>query len=226
MRNGAPWLILIALAIFGVGCVAPDARLFPPAANTPRKTVHLVNHGWHAGLIVARADIPTHIWRAQQAFAPFEFVEVGWGEEVSCRSEKITAGIALKALIGPSPSVLRMIGFNGPLTLNSSTGELVRVELSEEGFARLCEFIDDEFTRDSHGQAILVGRGLDGASQLYRANCRYYFPRSCNTWIAAALHAAGCPIAPACSVTTGCLMFQVRRFGMIVSREEKTVFAE
>jgi hypothetical protein len=218
MKSGAHWLLFVALAIFGAGCATANKRLFPAAAGAPRKTIHVVNHGWHAGLIVARADIPTNLWHAQRAFAPFEFVEVSWGEEVSCRSERITVSIGLKAVIGPSPSVLRMIGFNAPVALNSSTGELVRVEVSEEGFARLCEFIDDEFARDSRGGPILLGPGLDGASRLYRAHCGYYFPRSCNTWIAAALRSAGCPVAEVCSVTAGCLMLQLRRFGTIVSR--------
>ena len=218
MRDAARWLLLFALAVFGAGCVTPIEGLFPPAAGAPRKTIYIVSHGWHAGLTMARADIPTNLCSVLRDLSQSEFVEVGWGEEVSCRSEKITGAIAFKALIGPSPSVLRVIGFDAPLTLNASPGELVRVELSEEGFTRLCAFVDDEFTRDSAGKPILLGPGLDGISQLYRANCSYYFPRSCNTWIAAALRHAGCPVAEICSVTTGCLMVQVRRFGTIVPR--------
>lgn len=219
-------LLFVALAALGGGCATADKDLFPPAPCAPRKTVHIMNHGWHAGLIVARADIPTNIWPAHRAFADVEFLEVGWGEEASCRAEKITGLIALKALFGPSPSVLRVTGFNGPLVLNAAAGELVRIDLSDEGFTRLCEFIGDEYARAATGVPVLIGQGVDGVSQLYRANCSYYFPRSCNTWIAAVLRSAGCPIAPLCSVTTGCLMLQVRRMGTVVSRGDvdKSVF--
>ncbi len=118
----------------------------------------------------------------------------------------------------PTPTVLHVVGFNGPPEIVFSGSKLVGVELSPEGFARLCQFIDTTYTRTSAGRTIPLGPGLYGTSEFYRAHGSYYFPYTCNHWAASALRKAGCPVTPVCSVTAGCLMFQTRRFGTTVTR--------
>jgi uncharacterized protein (TIGR02117 family) len=213
------WLLLAALVAGGTGCLSPVKGVFPPAAGTPHRTVHIVSHGWHTGVIVSRADIPTNVWPAQRDFARFEFLEVGWGDDGFYRADKITTGITLKALFWGNPSVLHVVGFNEPPATYFSKSKLARVELSPEGFARLCQFIDTSYTRTAAGNTIPLGSGIYGHSEFYRANGSYYFPHTCNHWAAGALRAAGCPVTPLCSVTAGCVMGQVRRFGVVERRE-------
>ena len=203
--------------VFSTGCLAPKKSLFPPAAGAPHKTIHVVSHGWHTGLIVSRADIPTNFWPAQRDFARFESLEVGWGDDGFYRADKITTIITLKALFWPTPSVLHVAGFNGPPEQTFSESKLVRVELSPEGFARLCRFIDSTYTRTAAGRTIPLGPGLYGTSEFYRANGSYCFLYTCNHWAASALREAGCPVTPLCSATSGCLIFQTRRFGTPVA---------
>ena len=214
----ALWILLAGLMVGGTGCLAPVKGVFPPAAGTPHKTIHVVSHGWHTGVIVSRADIPTNVWPAQRDFARFEFLEVGWGDDGFYRAEKITTAITLQAVFWPTPSVLHVVGFNDPPARYFSESKLVRVELSPEGFARLCQFIDATYTRTPSGHTIPLGPGLYGDSEFYRANGSYYLPHTCNHWAAGALRAAGCPVTPLCAVTAGCLMSQVRRFGTVVAR--------
>jgi uncharacterized protein (TIGR02117 family) len=209
-------LLLLATATFSAGCLGPRRSLFPPAANVSPKTIHVVSHGWHTGIIVRRADIPTNVWPARRDFARFEFIEVGWGDDGFYRADKITTAITVKALFWPTPSVLHVVGFNSPPAENFPASKLIRVELSPEGFTRLCAFIEDAYTRTASGQTIPLGTGLYGHSEFYRANGSYYFPRSCNYWTASALRSAGCPATPLGAVTASCLMFQVKRFGTLV----------
>ena len=209
-------LALLIVAAFGAGCVSPRSPAFPPAAGAPRKTIHVVSHGWHTGVVFSRADIPPNVWPAQNDFAPFEFIEVGWGDDGFYRTEKITAGITLKAIFWPTPSVLHMVGFDRPPAKSFPDSKVIRVELTPEGFSNLCAFVDAAYTRTASSQAIPLGPGLYGESEFYRANGSYYFPRSCNYWTASALRSAGCPTVPLCSVTASCLMAQVRRFGVLV----------
>jgi uncharacterized protein (TIGR02117 family) len=206
------WLLLAAWTVFGSGCNSPVKGLFPPATGAPRKAIYLANHGWHTGLIVARKDIPTNAWPAARDFATFEYLEVGWGDDGFYRAEKITSGITLKALFWPTPSVLHVVGFNGAPVDYFSSSKVFRVELTPEGFERLCRFIDTAYARTSRGTTIPLGPGLYGTSEFYRADGSYYFPRSCNYWTASALRTAGCPVRPLCSVTAGCLMNGVRFF--------------
>lgn len=208
------WLcpLLAVLTVLGSGCASPIKGLFPPATGAPRKTIHLVSHGWHTGLIVARSDIPTNVWSASRDFAAFEKLEIGWGDDGFYRADKITSGITLQALFWKNPSVLHVVGFNGAPVDYFSSSNVLRVDLTPEGFERLCHFIDAGYARTSIGRTIPLGPGLYGTSEFYRANGSYYFPHSCNHWTASALRAAGCPVRPLCSVTAGCLMTGGRSF--------------
>ena len=216
MINCRQFVSLTALVLLGTGCLGPKKNLFPPAAGAPRKTIHLSSHGWHTGVIVSRVDIPTNVWPAQRDFGEFASLEVGWGDDGFYRSEKITATIAVKALFWPTPSVLHVVGFNGPPEREFAESQVIRVELSEEGFAGLCAQIDHEFTQTRQGKPIPLGPGLYGESEFYRANQSYYFPKTCNWWTARTLRAAGCPITPLWSVTAGNVMRQAKKFGTVL----------
>lgn len=216
MKRLASLIWLVGLALFATGCLGPKKILFPPAAGAPRKTIHVVSHGWHTGVIVSRADIPTNVWPAHRDFAPFESVEVGWGDDGFYRCDEITTAITIKALFWPTPSVLHVVGFNGPPEREFPASQVIRVELSPEGFARLCAQIDHEFTQTQQGKPIPLGPGLYGESEFYRANQSYYFPKTCNWWTARTLRAAGCPITPLWSITAGSVMSQAQRFGTVL----------
>ncbi len=207
---------IASLTLLCTGCRGPKKNLFPPAAGVPRKTVHLVSHGWHTGIIVSRADIPTNVWPAQRDFAVFESVEVGWGDDGFYRSEKITATIAVQALFWPTPSVLHVVGFNGPPEQEFPESQVIRVGLSPEGFQQLCAFMDRAYAHTASGRTIPLGPGLYGESEFYRANGSYYFPKTCNSWTASALRSAGCPITPLWSVTSGNVMSQAKKFGTVL----------
>ena len=43
-------------------CAAPVKDLFPPGDNASTKPIYLVSHGWHAGIVLRRADIPANLW--------------------------------------------------------------------------------------------------------------------------------------------------------------------
>jgi uncharacterized protein (TIGR02117 family) len=217
-----PHLVSLALlALLCAGCLGPKKNLFPPAAGAPRKSIHIVSHGWHASVIVSRADIPTNIWPAQRDFAEFESIEVGWGDDGFYRADKITLGITFKALFWPTPSVLHVVGFNGPPEQEYPSSQVIRVDLSEEGFTQLCQYIDRAHTQTATGQAIPLGPGLYGTSEFYRANESYYFPKTCNTWTAGALRAAGCPITPLWSITSGRVVSQVKKFGTMLEPADR-----
>jgi uncharacterized protein (TIGR02117 family) len=207
---------LTVLALLCTGCLGPKKKLFPPAAGEPRKTIHVISHGWHASVIVSRADIPTNIWPAQRDFAEFESIEVGWGDDGFYRADKITLGITFKALFWPTPSVLHVVGFNGPPEREYPDSKVIRVELSQEGFKELCNYMDRAHAQTPAGQAIPLGTGLYGTSEFYRANGSYYFPKTCNSWTASALRSAGCPITPLWSITSGRVMSQAKRFGTVL----------
>ena len=203
---------LLAATLLGTGaCAGPVKSLYPPLASETPRTVYVINHGaLHTGLAVRRSDIPRGIWPTNRDYSGFKYLEVGWGDDDGYR-KPLTSGIAVKALAGSKRTVLLSDGF-GTLRekLEKPKFSVLEVDLSAEGFSRLCQHIEQTYALDDTGQPIRLGPGW------YRARGAYSAFRTCNTWVAMGLRKAGCPITPAYCLTPGPLLNQVRKFGRAV----------
>ena len=197
-------------------CSAPVKDLFPPGDNASTKTIYLVSHGWHAGIVLRRADIPADLWPENVDFPYAEFLEVGWGDKQYYQTPDAHFGITLRAALWPTSSVLHIVGFNGAVTAYYSSSEVIKIKLGEPGFELLSRYIAASFARDESGQALPLGRGLYGNSRFYLSRESYHLFNTCNVWTARALHAAGVPITPSFSITVEQLMAQAQTFGEVV----------
>ncbi|MBE0541843.1 MAG: DUF2459 domain-containing protein [Verrucomicrobia bacterium] len=207
---------LALVLVWQFGCVGPVKDLFPPAAGEPRKTVQVIRHGWHTGVAVRRADVPPGALPVTRDFPKADYVEFGWGDDAYYRTPRPTKGMALKAALWPTPSVLHVTGFQGTPRATFPASDIVEVELSAQGWERLAGFIDKTFARDADGRLLPLEKGLYGDSRFYRARGKFYFPKMCNRRTASALRAAGCPITRGYALTAGNVMWQTRRFGHTV----------
>jgi hypothetical protein len=173
----------------------------------------VVHHGaLHTGLTVKRSDIPHGHWPASADFADSNYIEVGWGDDDGYR-KPLTSGIAAKALLGDRQTVLLADGFSQSPARKYGDPKftVLAVDLSEAGFTRLCDHIQKTYAANESGAPIRLGRGW------YRARGTYSAFNTCNTWVAAGLHEAGCPISPALCLTSGQLLGRVRPFARVVS---------
>jgi Protein of unknown function (DUF2459) len=205
---------LVAATLLGtVACAGPVKSLYPPPAGETSRTVYVINHGaLHTGLAVKRSDIPRGVWPAQRDYARFKYLEVGWGEDDGYR-KPLTSGIALKALTGSKRTVLLSDGFGAiRAKLENPKFSVIEVDLSADGFAKLCRHIEQTYALDEAGRPIRLGKGW------YRARGTYSAFHTCNTWVAEGLREAGCPISPGWCLTPGPLLRQVRRFGRVVPK--------
>jgi Protein of unknown function (DUF2459) len=105
---------------------------------------------------------------------------------------------AARALFRPgNPSVLHVVGVKDDPRAMFANSDLVQVDISGAGFARLTDMLDATFAR-SKGSFVpeeLVP-GLYGTSLFFRANGAFHLFNVCNHWIANLLDAAGVPTAP------------------------------
>jgi hypothetical protein len=88
---------------------------------------------------------------------------------------------------------------------------VLAVGLSAEALARLCDHIQQTYALNENGEPIRLGRGW------YRARGTYSAFNTCNTWVAAGLRKAGCPISPAMCLLPGQLLARVRPFARVIS---------
>jgi len=186
------------------------------ASDAPAKTVYLVSHGWHAGIVVRRADIPDGAWPESKDFPASEFLEVGWGDRDYYQTPDPHWGITLKAALLPTESVLHIVAFDDAVLAYFPRSEIIVLQLSEPGFERLSRYISASYAKGPEGNPVPLGSGLYGVSRMYLSTESYHLFNTCNVWTARAIEEAGCPITPALSVSVDSLMSRARRFGRLI----------
>jgi uncharacterized protein (TIGR02117 family) len=199
-------LLLLAVA----ACASPAPPIAPVPSPGSSKLIYLVNHGWHVGIAVQRADVSTEAWPESADFGAVRSLEVGWGDGAFYPAPRGTIPLALKAALRSESSVLHVAGFDAPVGEFFAGTTVIAVAVSAPGFDALTRFVADAYVRDADGRAIVVAPGLYGASRFYRAAGRYRLFDNSNTWTARALRAAGCPVEADRIITAGAVLDAAR----------------
>ena len=200
-------LALVAALLLSA-CASQTQPAARPSPSGSTATVFVVHHGTlHTGLAVRRSDIPRGHWPASRDYSGRTYIEVGWGEDDGYR-KPLTTGIALHALAGSKRTVLLADGFSQSIRQKYRDPKftVLAVDLSRTGLSRLCDHIQQTYALDAHGNPIRLGDGW------YRARGTYSAFNTCNTWLAAGLQKAGCPINPTLCLLPGQLLGRVRPF--------------
>ena len=207
---------LVGLVVFSagtVGCARSIEGLYPPGPAETVKPIYVINHGWHTGIAVRRAHMPEGVWPEHGEVADSEYLEFGWGAREFYMASEGTLGLALEAVLWPSPAVLHVVRFDGPVQQFFRQREIVEILVSDRGFQRLAAFIGDAYAKDGSGRTTVVGRGQYANSRFYAAREKYSLLKTCNTWTARALRSAGLPITSLYAVSAGNVMDQTRPLG-------------
>lgn len=207
---------LVGLMVFSAvaaGCVNSIEGLYPPAPTEPVKPIYVINHGWHTGIAVRRDHLPEGVGPEHADLADSEYLEVGWGAREFYMAPEGTPRLALKAVLWPSPGVLHVVGFDGPVPQFFHQREIVEILISDRGFQRLAAFLGDAYATDDSGRTMVLGRGQYANSRFYAAREKYSLLKTCNTWTARALRSAGLPITSLYAVSAGNVMDQTRPLG-------------
>lgn len=208
-----PALVAVTAGLAVVACLGPVRDLYPARSGEATVTVHVVRHGWHSGLVIRRDAISREGWPDPAGFRAARFLEVGWGDRAFYQSPDAGIRLALEASLASEGSVLHVTGLDRPPAEHFAHAEVMPVVLSARGAEALVRFVSRAYARDAAGRPIDLGPGLYPGSRFYAATGRYSLVYTCNSWIAGALRAGGCPITPAWALTAGNLAFQARRCG-------------
>ncbi len=207
----AVWVLLLA-----VRCHLPRQAVQPTADST--STVYVVQHGWHAGIAVRRADIPRGQWPVLDDFPNARYLEVGWGEARYYTGQSRGIWGVLRAGAWPTGSVLHVVPIGGAVLDRFPEQAVVRVPVGEAEIDALVAFVAESFAADSTGGATVAAPGYYADSRFYRSPLTYHVFNNCNHWAAAALEAAGCDVSPRWVFTVGQVMRQARECGTRVQR--------
>lgn len=222
-------LLVLALLLIGLGVTTfvtlrhGDRALWPPVGRQPNVVVYVVSHGYHSGLVIPRAPAGeaagkqglAALGAVARRFGAYTWIEVGWGDEGFYTqvptAASLTVPLALRALFrSGNPSVLHVVGVQGEARSVFPAADMMRLDLSERGFALLLAKIDATFAPGEGGAPAELGPGLYGPSRFYRAQGAFHLFNLCNHWVADVLHAAGVPTAPALATLPDGLLLDLK----------------
>lgn len=188
---------------------------WPPPAGHGR-TIYVLNHGWHTGVALRRADVPEEMWPEKADFTGLTFLEVGWGDETFYRAREVTFAMTLKAGLTPTSAVLHVAGFDDPVARHFPSSGVVELQVSDQGLRNLAQYISDSIDRENDERALALGPGLERNTRFYRATGTYSLFNNCNHWIAHALSRTGAPVRPRDATTASAVFKQASSLGLVL----------
>ncbi len=217
---GAVAATLAAVALLFLLTDLPGRPEGLPAGELP---VMVVDHGYHAGLVLPRARVAARaealglrgVQEVASRFVAYDWLELGWGDEGFYRHvpeiAALSVPLALRALFGANnPSVLHVVGFSGAPPAYFSASDMVRLGLDAAGFDHMLRRMEASLAPAEGGSVAPLGTGLYGTSLFFRAKGAYHLTGNCNHWVARLLHAAGLPVSLAAATTSSGLMADLR----------------
>jgi uncharacterized protein (TIGR02117 family) len=177
------------------------------------KTVHIVHDSWHAGIVLRSEDIPRQNIPELGDIPAAEFVEFSWGDKDYFPDPNAGVLAALRAAFWSGGSVLHLVGFSRDLKAAYPGASITELNLAKGSFDRLVNFIAATFFRPAAQDRSPPSAGLYAYSRFYPSTHKFSLLKTCNTWVAEALEAAGLPVAPGQVLTSGHLASQIAGLG-------------
>lgn len=181
-------------------------------------TIYIAKSSWHVGIILQIDEcLPLKIDAIQQ-FDKFQFVDIGWGDAEFYQSpDDFDLFLAAKAILLPTPSVLRIHGYKRSLNEIMNWRDFVfEVKLDCAQFNKLCFFINNSFEKDSTSQLIQTSEKYEGIVRFYSSIYKYHAVYTCNTWVAEALEYSGMEVLSSNVITADELFIELSKCGIMM----------
>jgi uncharacterized protein (TIGR02117 family) len=195
------WLLL------NVGMAWAD--WFCASSETSCKTVFIVHNDWHAAIVLSKGDISLDALPELSDFPSAKFIEFSWGDQDYFPDPNSGFWAALRAGFWSRGSVLHLVGFSADIAQFYGGAEIFELRLAPAAHRQLIGFISQSFARSNSHNRAQASPGLFAYSRFYPSTTKFSALRTCNTWIAEALAAAGIPISPGSVLTAGSLASQL-----------------
>lgn len=227
-RCEASRTVLLCLAlVLTCTCAACVASRPPLQASSPRVEptaptvrVFIVVHRWHSGVVLPRAALPRAILPEVVDFPDADYLEFGWGDRDYYQGKR-GARVMLRAALWPRPGALHVASCSGKVVTCFPYSLIVSLDMPDSALQRLSQRLSGSFQRDAQPKAAALGAGLYGDSRFYPSREKFYLLKTCNTWTARLLQAAGYPVRPASSLTVGTFMKQLRPYATLIQAPER-----
>lgn len=203
-QSGLKFLLLISLAVGSFsGCSLSSfaqnhSRSFDAvsctAARADTTTVYVDSLGWHTGIVIAAKDAAQSLGGVIPEFRRSPWVEIGWGDRDFYMASGYSYSAGVRALFFSRGSAIHAAGFEETPERFFDQYELVQLTLNRQQLDSLLRYILEHLELDACCNAQRLGASLYGEGSFYAGRGDFSITRTCNSWTAGALVAAGCPI--------------------------------
>lgn len=208
-------LFFLFIGILASGCLGPVTELYPEEEELRPVEVYVISHGWHVGIAIESAAIREHL-PEHEKMPGGRYLKFGWGDNRYYPADDPGFGLLLRAALLPTRSVLHVVGIDMPVENYFQASSIIRIQVSRKGAENFAEFIVNRFRRDSDGRVMFETNGLYRNSSFFKAKGYYFIPKTSNTWTARALRKTGYPITPFFAITSGNVIHQASKDGVIL----------
>lgn len=186
-------------------------RVFGGGDPSELITIYILQQAWHTGIVLKTSTVPDSLWPGVSQFARNRYLDIGWGDEAYYQEPGVNIPLALRAVLIPTQSVIRVRGFwYHPEEVYGTNSSLFKLALNRDQYYRLIRFIANSFTLGPDGNPMLSQRKA-GTNDFFLAHGKYHLFNTCNTWVALALRASTFPVRTCFIITRGQLARQLKR---------------
>jgi uncharacterized protein (TIGR02117 family) len=186
-------LMLLFMSLF-TGCATGKKWRYLPASKAEERSVYVVTHGWHTGIVLSKEDLGQELGFVQDFLIPGRYYEFGWGEAEFYQAEKVTVPIFLKAVFWRNPSVMHVVSLPvAPAEFYSGEG-VIELNLSQAGLQHLREKLRASFEFDQQNRPYPLKGRPTGENRFFKGEEYYLITNTCNRWTAKMLESGGVPM--------------------------------
>ncbi len=156
------------------------------------QSIYIIKQYWHTALVFTFNQIDTSIIPEAKYFTEYNLIDFGWGDEEFYQYPGFDSGLAFGALFYATPSTLRIEGlWYSKEDLIRFSEIVVKLWVNENQLRKINEFISRSIHRNEDGKSTKLSEIAGGKIKFFKSPLSYHLFRTCNTWVADALHYAG-----------------------------------
>jgi uncharacterized protein (TIGR02117 family) len=206
-KSARVWIALLPVML--AACSSPMQGAGEKSDESTR-TIFVVRHDWHTGLLIKVADITDQNWPVLRDFPSSRYLEVGWGDRGFYPAREPNVWLGIKALFWPTPGTLHVIGIPGAVEEWAPQDDIVALKLTPLAMERLYLRLRAGFDLDVDGNAVMLGPGLYGDSRFYASREVFSLFKTCNVWTAQVLRESGVAVNPLLTWSASSLLSQLQ----------------
>jgi hypothetical protein len=213
--------LLTALALAGCSTAHSQRVTGTSEADAgPRVVIYVIRRSWHTDIGFNASDLPLPLAAVRSQLPAAHYLLFGFGDQHYLTNHGRSIG-GLVGAIWPGPGLVLVTGLAGTPEQAFGGDGVIRLTLSAGQARRLEEYVLKTLVATDSVPKVLATGPYEG-SYYYASTVRYSGLNTCNTWMAAALKAAGLPVHSFGVEFSGQIWRQVRE----IARQQKLPVAQ